>query len=277
MSTRQPDRKQIAPSQGRALFGDDPAGYDVGRPDYPERVYRLLVERCGLGPGCRVLEVGAGTGRATRRIAAHHPARIVAIEPDARLARRLRSALPDTDRITLIEEPFEDAVLPAASFDLAVSATAFHWIEQRPGLERMASLLRAGGWWAAWWTLFGDPENPDAFLQAAQPLLDDLMTGPSHSVHDKRPFALDVERRLADLAETGGFEPAAVELIRWTAQFDTARLRALYATFSTVSVLGAEEQGRILGELVRLAESEFGGLVERNLVTAVYTARRRAQ
>jgi hypothetical protein len=56
--------------EGRRLFGADPAGYDFARPGHAERVYEVLVERCGLRPGTSVLEVGPGTGQATRRLAA---------------------------------------------------------------------------------------------------------------------------------------------------------------------------------------------------------------
>ena len=49
-------------SEGRRLFGLDPAGYSAGRPDYPEAVYKTLTGRCGLGPTTQVLEIGPGTG-----------------------------------------------------------------------------------------------------------------------------------------------------------------------------------------------------------------------
>jgi len=44
--------------EGRRLFGLDPIGYRNGRPDYPEAVYEILVQRCGLGPATQALEIG---------------------------------------------------------------------------------------------------------------------------------------------------------------------------------------------------------------------------
>ncbi len=52
-------------SEGRALFERTADFYAAARPPYPERVYEVLVERCGLGPGTRALDVGAGSGQAT--------------------------------------------------------------------------------------------------------------------------------------------------------------------------------------------------------------------
>ena len=44
--------------------------YRLARPPYPNRVYDLLAQRCGLGPGTRIVEIGAGTGQATRALVA---------------------------------------------------------------------------------------------------------------------------------------------------------------------------------------------------------------
>jgi SAM-dependent methyltransferase len=258
---------------GRLLFGDDPRAYDESRPEYPDRVYELLAERAPLGPTARVLEIGAGSGLATRRIAGLGVASIVAVEPDARLAAYLAQQLDET-AVEVIAQPFEDVQLAPASFDLAISATAFHWLEQAPALRKVANLLRPGGGWAMWWTVFGDPDQPDAFMQAAQPLLEGLPLGPSHPASASKNFSLDVDARLGDLAAVGLFEQLQSELIRWSVRLDTAQLRGLYATFSTLTALPPDDQQKLLDELVQLAQSRFGGSVERRFVTAVYTARR---
>ena len=67
-----------------------------------------------------------------------------------------------------------------------------------------------------------------------------------------------------------------LELIRWSAQLDTAQLRGLYATFSTLTALPPDDQQKLLDELVQLAQSRFGCSVERRFVTAVYGASRKA-
>lgn len=79
----------------------------------------------------------------------------------------------------------------------------------------------------------------------------------------------------ADLRAVGAFEDVACEMFRWTAAFDPAGVRGLYATFSPVTLLPAEEQARLLEALARVAEGHFGGRVERPMVTPVYTARLR--
>src|SRR6476659_8846968 len=102
--------------EGRQLFGTAAALYATARPGYPDRVYEILRDRCRLGPSSRVMEIGAGSGQATRRLA-ELAGSVVAVEPSGALAAHLRARLT-TANVEVIEAPFEDVDLPPASFDL---------------------------------------------------------------------------------------------------------------------------------------------------------------
>jgi SAM-dependent methyltransferase len=263
-------------AEGRRAFGADPEGYDRARPDYPPEVYELLRGRCGLRLGTRIFEVGAGTGKATRHLLCLGASPLVAVEPDERLVAYLCATLPtEAGCVEVAHAAFEDAPLAAGWFDLGVAATSFHWLDQGAALGKVASLLRPGGWWAAWWNVFGDPSRPDEFHEATQGLLGGLDRTPYLGRAGHLPFALDQDARLADLRVVGAFEDVACEMIRWTVALDPAGVRGLYATFSPVSRLPAEEQARLLEALAGVAEDRFGGRVERPIVTPIYTARRR--
>jgi hypothetical protein len=73
----------------------------------------------------------------------------------------------------------------------------------------------------------------------------------------------------------GAFDHITSDTIRWTALLDPGQVTRLYATFPSISRLRPAEQQRLLAELGRIAEDQFGGRVERHMVTPVYTARRR--
>ncbi len=79
---------------GREAFGLDPGNYHTARPGYPEWVYELLCERCGLQPGAATFEIGAGTGIATRRLLELGANPLVAIEPNSSLADFLCDTIP---------------------------------------------------------------------------------------------------------------------------------------------------------------------------------------
>ena len=258
----------IPRAEGRALFGLDPAGYDRARPRYPEAVFDMLTGTCGLASGTATLEIGAGTGIATRRLVALGASPLVAVEPDPRLASYLRAqGLP----ITVIEAPFETAALPRGAFMLAACATAFHWIDTAIGLARVADALARGGWWAAWWNIFGDATRLDPFHEATRALLEPLPIGPTGRADD---YQIDRTARLDDIARTRAFAQMSAHEMRWTLELDPPRMRALYATYSSINRLAAGERERVLDELERIARDEFAGRVERNMITAVYLARR---
>jgi SAM-dependent methyltransferase len=264
-------RPRLERSVGREFFGSDPETYDAVRPGHPDEVYDTLRDRCGLGTGSRVLEMGPGTGHATRRLLELGASPLVALEPDPALAAYVRTSFGD--RVEIRVATLEDADLEADAYDVAVAASAFHWVEEEVGLAKLHAFLRPGGWIAVWWTSYGDEARPDAFSLALDPLFADLPHGFSGPSGDRPPFARDAERRLAALA-TAGFEEGAHEDIRWARAWDTQGLRGLYSTFSPISVLEPDRRREFLDTVARIAEDDFGGRVEKLLVTSLYTARK---
>ncbi len=255
---------------GRQAFGQDPGGYDAARPAYPEWVFDFLRERCGLAPNTVTFEIGAGTGTATRRLLELGANPLLAIEPDARLAAFLRETVPDK-ALSVVVAPFEDIVLQEASFDLGLSATAFHWLAEALALEKAAKLLRPGGWWAMVWNEFGDSHRPDPFHEATKSLLNGPLS-PS-SGNGEIPFALDAEARLAALKRANAFDNLEHRTCAWSLVLDPDQTVGLYATYSNVNIRPDREA--ILAELRRIARDEFQGRVTRNMVTSLYVARRR--
>jgi SAM-dependent methyltransferase len=261
---------RISIVKGRRLFGYDPASCAAARPEYPPQLYHRLVELCRLGPATSVFEVGAGTGLATRRLLELGASPLVAIEPDPTLAAFLADALPSA-ALRVVQQSFEDADLAAESFDLGVAATALHWLEQGPALAKVRRLLKPGGWWAMWWTQFGGEES-DVFQRATDHLFTDTPDSPSHGRDGGPPFALDQDARLRDLADAG-FADAKAQIWRWTEPYETVRLAALYRTFSPIQPLEPTRRERFLDDLARIADTQFGGCIERPFTTALYTAR----
>lgn len=264
------DREVIGREEGRRLFGEDPDSYDRARPGHAERVYELLVERCGLTSGAAVLEIGAGTGQATRRLL-ELGAAVVAVEPDPALARFLRARLPGLD---VRETTLEEADLEPG-FDLACAASSFHWVDEPVGLTTIFALLRPGGWVALWWTVIGEPGRKDAFMEAVDHLFANLARSPSERTGERRAYAFDVEARGESLSRAG-FVDFAHETVAWSAAWDTAGVRDLYASFSPIRRLEPAPRELLLDEVAGIAERDFEGRVERTITTSVFVARRPA-
>jgi hypothetical protein len=201
---------------------------------------------------------------------------VTAVELGAALATRLRTKIVDP-ALTVVLGAFESLDLGAHAFDLVTAATSFHWVPEG-SVARCADLLDHGGWLAVWWTVFGDVRRPDPFHDALLPVLADLAPevldvdrAGNPTIH--LPHALDTPTRIAEIESSGRFGPVHQERIRWTGRHDPGELRALFGSFSPWLALEPERRARVLDATEALARDEFGGVVERPYVTALYAAR----
>lgn len=129
----------------RALsFGSVASAYERFRLGYPDQ----LVDEVLTYAGRKVhsaLEIGAGTGKATRAFAAHDIA-VTATDPDAAMLAELRRHVPAS--VTTVQSAFEDFPL-TTTYDLAFAAAALHWTERVGRWTRVAALLDPGGVFAS--------------------------------------------------------------------------------------------------------------------------------
>ena len=255
------------------LFDLVPEVYRDARPGYPDEVFALLQHVCGLKPGAHVLEIGAGAGQATLpllQLGAH----VTAVEPGPGLTQILTQRAVDLP-LRVITATFEEVSVPHAAFDLVVSATAFHWIDPRIGLPKIADALRERGWLALWWNVFGDPGRPDPFNEALQPVLRRLAPNLLHEALVRLPDAAE-RTSPADYIEASAlFTGLRRHIVAWEGQHNPAQLRALFSTFSPWLALPEEQRTETLDALERLAREEFGGVVVRPYQTYIYLAQRR--
>jgi SAM-dependent methyltransferase len=107
-----------------------------------------------LPPGCQVaVDLGAGTGLLTRALARKVP-RVVAVEPDERMAAVLRARAAETglSGIEVLRGTGEAIPLPDASADGVFVSSAWHWMDPDRAPREVARVLRDGGRLGVIWT-----------------------------------------------------------------------------------------------------------------------------
>jgi SAM-dependent methyltransferase len=137
-------------SDGRELggvFNEVPELYDRVRPGYPSDLFSDLLAITGVERGSAVLEVGCGTGQATRALA-ELGCVVTAVEPGAGLADLARQRLADLGNVEIESSTFEAWSDRGRRFDAVVAASSWHWIDPSVGWRRAHDVLRPGGWLA---------------------------------------------------------------------------------------------------------------------------------
>lgn len=132
------DRIPSAAADGFSAGADD---YERGRPSYPADAVEVLVRELGIGPGSKVLDLAAGTGKLTRLLVPTG-AEVVAVEPVSEMRRRLRTAVPYAH---VLDGTAERIPLPDGSIDAVTVAQAFHWFDPEVALKEIAWVLKPGG------------------------------------------------------------------------------------------------------------------------------------
>jgi len=151
----------------RTTFDGAALLYDEVRPGYPEELFDDVVSLSGIPPGGRVLEIGCGTGQATLPFA-RRGFRILCIELGDNLAAGARRNLASYPRAEVLTADFEEVPLPEGAFDLAISATAFHWLDPTVAYPKVARALRPGGTIALFWNEHVFSHASGGFFEAAQ-------------------------------------------------------------------------------------------------------------
>lgn len=122
-------------------FGQGATTYARGRPGFPPEALDWLRQELGLGPGRRVVELGAGTGKFTRLLT-QTGADVLAVDPVAPMLEQLSAEQPGVK--TLLASA-QDLPLDDASVDAVICAQSFHWFATPAALNEILRVLKPGG------------------------------------------------------------------------------------------------------------------------------------
>jgi SAM-dependent methyltransferase len=257
----------VTPRDRAQVFGEVAALYHRARPEYPDAALAAAV---ATAPGTRVVEVGAGTGKATVALAARG-LHVVALEPDARMAARCRANTEVAgDRVEVRTTTLEAAALPPAAFDLAVAAQSWHWVDPDVGADRLAAALRPGGGLALLWNWPGPTDDPAlpgirAAYERWAPELADANIRTAAQVLEPGHFA--------PLLAGGRFEELEPFECSWVQRYTGTEYAELTQTHSPHRMLTPAARAGLAADLVRAIDA-VGGTTDYPYLTTVRRFRR---
>ncbi|MFJ8309486.1 class I SAM-dependent methyltransferase [Streptomyces sp. NPDC094147] len=250
---------------GRALsFGVMAEAYERFRPGYPVELFDTVMAYAGH-PVRTALEIGAGTGKATR-LFAQRGITVTATEPDGAMLAELRKHVPADVRT--VQAAFED-VRPGVRYGLVYAAAALHWTNPEGRWSRMAALLEPGGVFASFGgpVQLADPAVEEAVRAARAPFLESEEV-PSP---DGTPPGHDMQWPGTELQRSESFTGVQQSVIERHLTTSALDYVGHLSTVSAYLVLPTVERDQVLGQIMRVLPER----VEIAADITVHLARRR--
>jgi MOSC domain-containing protein YiiM len=214
--------------------------YERGRPDYAHDAIDALVRELGIGPGKRVLDLAAGTGKLTRQLVGTG-AELVAVEPIAEMRAKLVAALPSVEAI---EGTAERIPLPNHSVGAVVVGQGFHWFDGVRAVSEIRRVLRPTGALGLIWQS-RVPNRP--WIERLEQIID--------AADDGHPrFRTGAWREAFDL--TALFEPLETATYPTVQRGDAETIVDRVASISYVAALPVDRRGIVLDEVRALLASD---------------------
>lgn len=216
--------------------------YDRARPTYPDE---LIDAVAALGP--RILEIGPGTGQATRALA-ERGAEVTAVELGPRLAEIARRNVPAAHVVVADFDTWEPE---RAGFDAVTAFTAFHWLDAATKYAKAARLLRPGGALAVVESLHVRVPGGDPFWEEVQADYDAVVPSPDNV---PPPWFDEVGDLREEFARSGWFDGVDARRFDWDVVYTGDEYIDVLRTYSP----NIRRDPATLAELLRRIRERIG-------------------
>ena len=242
--------------------------YETYRPSYPAELIDDIVNLSGIQADGEILEVGSGTGKATR-LFAQRGFSMLCLEPGQNLIDVAKTQLNDYPQVQFECSRFEEWEANQRKFDLLISAQAFHWVPQEVRFVKAASIFKPQGHMALFWNMYPGMNGAighelDEIYRKHAPEL----------VKEKVPLEKIIQERAASLAAEREFEKVIVRTYSWAQHYETGAYLGLLNTYSDHLRLSEQRRQMLFAAIADLIE-QHGGQIERPYLAALYFARRK--
>ena len=218
----------------RLTFGAHAEEYELARPAWPLEVARWFVPVDAR----LVVELGAGTGKLTRALAALD-ARVVAVEPDPRMLAKLHE-----QGLEGVHGSAEEIPLGDGEADAVVGGSCVHWFDLERALPEIHRVLRPGGRLAFGWN-GRDGRHP-------------TIARMNDAIYSRAPDRTRWRGRdwAAEITAAGLFADVEHETFAHVHELPREALDAHLWSYATVATLPEEEREQVFEDVAAILDAD---------------------
>jgi len=251
------------------LFNHISKEYDKFRPSYPSELIDDIINYSGVQKTCNILEIGCGTGQATQGLVDIGYKNITCVELGENLAKFTAEKYRNERSIKVFNAPFEEWDNKNEEFDIAISATAFHFIDPQIGYPKVFHLLKSNGTIAFFWTVhvqvYDDLHNEIRELyKKYAPQLDDSIKPTSTEV---------IKGILSTIDGIGLIRDIQVKEYKWKHRYSSKEYVSLLNTHSKHRQLNDKTRQLLFSEIQETINN-YGGFIEKPQLVALFLGKK---
>lgn len=254
-----------------AIFDQAALDYEETRPGYPKELIQDIITISNIPKDGLILEIGCGTGQATIPFAEQGYS-MTCLDIGRELLARAVQNCAAYPQVEFELSSFEDRKVTEATYDLVISATAFHWIPPEVGYPKVAYVLKDTAYLALFWNYAPTPYT--GFAQAVQTIYQEMI--PEWEPVSSKP---SVEERIQQtrlaIDKTGLYESVQVRRYPWERDYDTQTYLRLLNTYSDHRQLEESRKLYLFAGIGELIEKQYGGIVTRPYLAVLYIAKKK--
>lgn len=227
----------------RKIFNDVIEDYNFARPNYPDQMYRDIIQFSVINKMSKILEVGSGTGQSTNYYALGDYD-ITALEIGDKQIELLEKKYKNYQNVKILQTPFE-TFKSEIKFNLIFSATAFHWIKPEVRYVHSHDLLEKDGTLSVYWVTSLNRQIDSDIHVKIQEICRECLSGAIVFYPDSY-FIRFHQYRLNEMKSNGFFTSPDYRVYRWSESYSAKRYVALINTFEYIQVLAKEQRNNLL-------------------------------
>lgn len=206
--------------------------YEKLRPGYTDELYQMIFDYILIDENSFVVEIGSGGGQATTPIL-NTGCHLTVVEYGEHFSELLKKKFKEYKNFSVITGKFEDVDLEENQYDLVFAASAFHWVPEKIGYEKVFSVLKNGGVFARF---ANHPYRDKGNLELSNEI-DEIYDEYYYKYHNKKRGSLteyteEQAKERAMIAEKYGFTDIQYALFYRKRVFSAKEYIELLGTYS---------------------------------------------